>query len=78
MKKPKFSVSYRACLGKDDDGKYHYKRFTGTSNASEARALEDAKRQAERWKVLHEQKDSATGLSLREACAEYICAICAL
>ena len=72
MKKYKYEVSYRACLGKGGDGKYHYKRFTGHSNTSEQKALEDAKRQAERWKALHEEDDAPSGMTLKQACEAYI------
>lgn len=58
MKDHKYTVSYRACLGKGADGKYHYKRFTGVSNTSKSKALEDAKKQAERWKATHEEQIS--------------------
>lgn len=71
-KKSKYEVSYRASLGKGSDGKYHYKRFTGHSNTSEQKALEDAKRQAERWKALHEEDDAPSGMTLRQACEAYI------
>lgn len=71
-KKYKYEVSYRASLGKGSDGKYHYKRFTGHSNTSEQKALEDAKRQAERWKALHETPVYDTGLKLSKAYEGYI------
>ena len=72
MKKYKYEVSYRASIGKGADGKYHYKRFTGHSNTSEEKALEDAKKQAERWKALHED-DSPTGsMTIKQACESYI------
>lgn len=72
MKKYKYEVSYRASLGKGSDGKYHYKRFTGHSNTSEKKALEDAKRQAERWKALHAEDDTPAAMTLRQACEAYI------
>ena len=72
MKKYKYEVSYRASLGRGSDGKYHYKRFTGHSNTSEQKALEDAKRQAERWKALHEEDDTPAAMTLRQACDAYI------
>lgn len=71
-KKYKYEVSYRASLGKGSDGKYHYKRFTGHSNTSEHKALEDAKRQAERWKALHEEDDTPAAMTLKQACEAYI------
>lgn len=71
-KKYKYEVSYRASLGKGSDGKYHYKRFTGHSNTSEHKALEDAKRQAERWKVLHEEDNAPAAMTLKQACESYI------
>lgn len=72
MKQYKFEVSYRASIGKGSDGKYHYKRFTGRSNTSEQKALEDAKRQAERWKALHSEDHTPSGMTLRQACEAYI------
>lgn len=73
-KKYRYEVSYRACLGKGSDGKYHYKRFTGVSNTSEAKAMEDAKKQAERWKAKHESdiQNDPKSITLRQACEEYI------
>lgn len=72
MKKCKYEVSYRASLGKGSDGKYHYKRFTGRSNTSEQKALDDAKRQAERWKALHAEDDTPVAMTLKQACEAYI------
>lgn len=71
-KKYKYEISYRASMGRGSDGKYHYKRFTGHSNTSEQKALEDAKRQAERWKALHEEDDAPSGMTLRQASESYI------
>lgn len=72
MKEKKFKVSYRAFIGKGADGKKKYKRFTGYSNTSEQKALEDAKKQAERWKALHEDELNKNKMTLREACDGYI------
>lgn len=72
MKKYKYEVSYRASIGKGADGKYHYKRFTGHSNTSEEKALEDAKKQAERWKALHEGDSPTESMTIRQACESYI------
>ena len=72
MKKYKYEVSYRASLGRGSDGKYHYKRFTGHSNTSEQKALEDAKRQAERWKATHDIPNQDAGMRLSEAYKGYI------
>ena len=73
MKDYKYTVSYRACLGKGADGKYHYKRFTGGSNTSKEKALEDAKRQAERWKAVHEEELTESGFEcLHDLYVKYI------
>ena len=73
MKKYKYTTSYRAYIGLDANGKSRYKRFTGQSNTSEEKALEDAKRQAERWKALHsDESDAGSNMTLRQACESYI------
>lgn len=72
MKKYKYEVSYRASIGKGHDGRYHYKRFTGRSNVSEEKAMDDAKKQAERWKALHEDESPTESMTIRQACESYI------
>lgn len=71
-KKYKYKVSYRAFIGKGADGKKKYKRFTGYSNTSEEKALDDAKKQAERWKIQHENDNLISRMTLRQACDGYI------
>lgn len=72
MARQQYKASYRACIGKDADGKYHYKRFAGKSTVSEDKALKNAKKQAERWKALNTSGDALTGKTLRQACEDYI------
>lgn len=71
-KKYKYEYSYRAYIGKGDDGKYHYKRFTGYSNTSMKQAKMDAYVKAETSLRATKLCSSTPMITLRQAYMEYI------
>ena len=72
MKEYKFKESYRARIGKTADGKDKWKRFTGYSNTSKAKAKKNAKEEADAWIAAHKVDDIHDSLSLGTAYDEYI------
>ena len=72
MKDYKFKESYRARIGKTADGKDKWKRFTGYSNTSKAKAKKNAKEEAEAWIAAHKHDEIHDVLTLGAAYDEYI------
>ena len=71
-KKYKYEYSYRAYIGKGDDGKYHYKRFTGYSDTSMKQAKMDAYVKADAEIGKKKVFSASQHITLRRAYAEYI------
>ena len=67
-----FKASYRARIGKTPDGKDKWKRFTGYSNTSKAKAMKNAKENAQAWMILHKPDDVSVSMTLGAAFDEYI------
>lgn len=74
MEEYKFKESYRARIGKTADGKDKWKRFTGYSNTSKAKAKKNAKEEAEAWIAAHKHDEIHDVLTLGTAYDEYIAA----
>lgn len=74
MEEYKFKESYRARIGKTADGKDKWKRFTGYSNTSKAKAKKNAKEEAEAWIAAHKHDEIHDVLTLGAAYDEYIAA----
>lgn len=72
MKEYKFKESYRARIGKTADGKDKWKRFTGYSNTSKAKAKKNAKEEADAWIAAHKHDEIHDVLTLGTAYDEYI------
>lgn len=72
MKEYRFKASYRARIGKTPDGKDKWKRFTGYSNTSKAKAMKNAKENAEAWMMMHKADDVSSCMTLGAAFDEYI------
>lgn len=71
-KKHKYEYSYRLYVGKGDDGKYHYKRFTGYSDKSMKQAMLDAQVKAEMHRRTLKISADRPCITLRRAYTEYI------
>lgn len=71
-KKHKYEYSYRLYVGKGEDGKPHYKRFTGYSDKSMKQAEMDAKVKAEMSRRTIRMCGDSPLITLRQAYTEYI------
>lgn len=69
--KPKCKHQVRICIGKDAEGKYKYKRFTGYGDTPK-QAQKDAEAIANEWIVLHKGELKRGYMTLYEAMTKYI------
>jgi integrase len=70
--KYKYTEYFRACIGKNEKGKFVYKRFAGHSDVSKKAAKREAFLAAELWMSQHDTSKIQHSIALRTAYEGYI------